>query len=250
MLELIRTSKSYITILVDLDLLGAANQAAPNPLSITRLGLLVLAWVLYFGLHSLLASLTLKRWVAHRHGWWMRGYRLFFNTVAVLLLVPPLALTYADPGPWLWRWCGLGWWVANALAVMALSGFVWSLRWYDGEEFLGLRQWRANLRVAEDQERFRLSPLHRYVRHPWYSLGLVLVWTRDMNLALLVSAVVITLYFIIGSRLEERKLLVYHGEVYERYRRRVPGLVPSPRRFLTREEAQRLVAVDLVKRQS
>jgi protein-S-isoprenylcysteine O-methyltransferase Ste14 len=217
-----------------------------NDISVIRLGVLALVWLLYFALHSVLASLAVKRWVARRHGPWMRGYRLFFNAAALLLLLPPLVLTYTDPdpGPWLWRWTGFGWWTANGLASAALVGFLWSLRWYDGAEFLGLRQWRENLRAVEDQERFQLSPVHRYVRHPWYSLGLVLVWTRDMNASLLTAAVMITLYFIVGSRLEERKLLLYHGENYERYRRRVPALVPSPRRFLTRKEAQRLVSGD------
>jgi hypothetical protein len=94
---------------------------------------------------------------------------------------------------------------------------------------------------VEDQERFYISPLHRFVRHPWYSLGLVLVWTRDMNGPLLLSASAITLYFIVGSRLEERKLLVYHGEAYRRYRARVPGLIPLPWRYLNRQAARALV---------
>ncbi len=40
---------------------------------------------------------------------------------------------------------------------------------------------------------------------------------RDMNATMLLSIVMMTLYFVIGSRLEERKLIRYHGEVYSRY---------------------------------
>jgi protein-S-isoprenylcysteine O-methyltransferase Ste14 len=207
-----------------------------------RLSLLVLAWLVYFGLHSLLASLPLKRWVARNHPDWTPGYRLFFNISATLLLVPPLAITYLERGPWLWEWTGIGWWIANGLAAAAAFGILWSLRWYDGSEFLGLRQWRSGVRAAEDQESFHLSPLHRYVRHPWYSLGLVLVWTRDMDPAFLTTAAMITLYFILGSRLEESKLLVYHGERYRSYRRQVPGLIPLPWRYLTRDQARDLTA--------
>lgn len=207
-----------------------------------RLSLLVLVWLVYFGLHSLLASLPLKRWVARNHPDWMPGYRLFFNISATLLLVPPLAITYLDGGPRLWEWTGIGWWIANGLAAAAAFGILCSLRWYDGSEFLGLRQWRGGVRAAEDQESFHLSPLHRYVRHPWYSLGLALIWTRDMDPAFLTTAVMITLYFIVGSRLEERKLLVYHGELYRSYRRQVPSLLPLPWRYLTREQARDLTA--------
>ncbi|MBS1173845.1 MAG: hypothetical protein H6R12_2675 [Proteobacteria bacterium] len=100
----------------------------------------------------------------------------------------------------------------------------WTLRDYDGSEFLGLRQWRAREQRVEDQESFHLSTLHRFVRHPWYSLGLVLLWTRDMDAARLVAATLATGYLVIGSWLEERKLLVYHGERYRSYRQRVPAL--------------------------
>jgi hypothetical protein len=67
-----------------------------------------------------------------------------------------------------------------------------------------------------------------------------------MDPAFLTTAVMITLYFVLGSRLEERKLLVYHGDVYRRYRRLVPSLVPLPWRYLTREQADNLAAVATV----
>jgi len=214
----------------------------PPEADAARLGLIALAWLGYFALHSALASLALKRWVARRFPSWMPGYRLAFNALALVLLIPPLALTYAERGPWLWQWTGFGWWLANGLAVAALLAILWSLRWYDGRELLGLRQWRGRVLSPEDQERFHLSPLHRFVRHPWYSLALVLIWTRDMDLAFLVTAVMASLYLAIGARLEEAKLLVYHGEVYRRYRERVPSLIPLPWRFLTAEAAERLAA--------
>ena len=205
---------------------------------------LAVCWGLYFAVHSVLASFWVKTWVAERRSGWMRGYRLFFNLTALLLLLPPLGLTFYWRGPYLWQWTGLGAWLANGMALLALAGFAWSLRYYDGSEFLGLRQWRLGLISVRDQERFQISPLHRFVRHPWYSLGLVLVWSRDMDPALLTSALLISLYFLVGSRLEERKLLVYHGEAYRRYRERVPALLPSPFRHLTQAQAQRLLDLD------
>ena len=168
-------------------------------------------------------------------------YRLAFNLLAVLLIIPPLMLMYSLHGSWLWQWNGIAAWLANGLALLALLGFVWSLRYYDGQEFLGLRQWRIGIKTVEDQERFQISPLHRFVRHPWYSLALVLIWTRDMNAAFLVTAVAFTLYFILGSWLEERKLIQYHGEIYRRYRERVPCLIPLPWRYLSRKQVCELL---------
>ncbi len=104
---------------------------------------LSLAWLVYFGLHSLLASPASKDWVA-RH--WPRlrpGYRLGYNLLALVLLGVPLWLFLQYPGPLLWRWSG-GWaWLANSLALLALLGFILSSRAYDNLDFLGLRQWRG-----------------------------------------------------------------------------------------------------------
>jgi hypothetical protein len=61
-----------------------------------------------------------------------------------------------------------------------------------------------------------------------------------MDAAFLTTAVMITLYFLFGSRLEERKLLVYHGEAYRRYRRLVPSLIPLPWKYLTRQQVRDL----------
>lgn len=49
-----------------------------------------------------------------------------------------------------------------------------------------------------------------------------------MNAASLVSALAVTLYFIVGSRLEENKLVAIHGDAYRDYMGQVPGLLPLP----------------------
>ncbi len=219
-------------------------------MSSTALALLVIGWLAYFFLHSLLASLTVKHWVARRWPQWMPAYRILFNLVAVAALLPLLYFTFHLGGEPVLRWRGPWRWLANVLSVAAVVGFLLSFRWYDGLEFLGLRQWLDRRREVKDQERFCISPLHRHVRHPWYLFALVLLWTRDLTPAMLVSTVMVSLYFIIGSRLEERKLKIYHGESYETYCKKVPGLMPRPWKRLTSEEASRLERMALQKHQS
>lgn len=208
-------------------------------------GLIILAfaWVAYGVVHSLLASLGLKRWVANHAIGLLPAYRLLFNLVALMLLILPLWLMHSLSGDYLWRWSGLAVWLTNGIAVIAILLFLWSMRYYDGQEFIGIRQLHAKTRLVEDLEHLQLSPLHCYVRHPWYTFVLMIIWTRDMDTAWLVSAAIMTLYFILGSRLEENKLLAYHGEAYRQYRQRVPPFIPLPWHTLSADEAQSLEAL-------
>ena len=210
----------------------------------TNFDLLILAfvWLVYFLLHSLFASLSLKRRVAEKFPAVSRYYRIAFNILAIVLIIPPLWLMHSLAGEVLWQWKGVGLYLSNFLGLLALIGFVWSMRYYDGMGFLGVRQVGSANAHVEDQEKFCLSPLHRFVRHPWYFLAIVFIWSRDMDAAFLLSAVFITLYFIVGSWFEEKKLLVFHGEVYRRYQRYVPGLFPLPWRYLTKAKRNELLS--------
>jgi protein-S-isoprenylcysteine O-methyltransferase Ste14 len=190
---------------------------------------LALAWAAYGALHSLLASLRLKCWIAQRGPHASRHYRLAYNLLATALLLPLLIVTERAADDWLWRWQGPWAWLSHAVTGLVLAGFVWSSRAYDMREFMGLAP-------APAHARFGLSPLHRCVRHPWYFLGLVWLWTRDMDSARLVAALVVTAYLWLGSRLEDAKLERELGAVYRDYRRRVPGLLPRPWRCLGRGE--------------
>lgn len=204
----------------------------------TQLYLLATLWILYALVHSLLASLRFKRIIRQRFPDSFPGYRLGYNLLAILLLVPPVWLLISYPGDLLWHWPEPVRWLADTLAILAILAFLWSIRIYDTGEFLGLSQLRKKTPSVDDQAPMSLSAPHRYVRHPWYFLGLVVIWTREMNAAFLITAVILTLYLWIGSRLEERKLLSCYGEQYRHYRKSVPGLFPLPWRYLSRKQAE------------
>lgn len=204
-----------------------------------RLAAIALAWLGYFALHSALAALSVKAWIAGRWPQFMPGYRIVFNVVSTVTLIPVLWLIHGVESDWLWQWRGAWAWLGNGVALAAILGLLVSGRSYDMGEFLGLRQ--LSRHGADQPESFTLSSLHRFVRHPWYCIGLVLVWTRDMNGPLLVSALMITAYFVVGSKLEEGKLVAIYGETYRRYMAKVPGLIPLPWKYLTAGEAASLM---------
>jgi methanethiol S-methyltransferase len=71
-----------------------------------------------------------------------------------------------------------------------------------------------------------VSGIHRVVRHPWYLGGILIVWAQELSLpAILVNAVIVG-YFIIGSFLEERKLVREFGNRYREYQQTVSMLFP------------------------
>ena len=203
--------------------------------------LLIILWLAYFTIHSILASVSFKQFVSMRLPGLIPAYRLIYNILASILLVPPLYLIVKYPGEMVWQWSD-GWqYLSYFLAAAALAGFFWTLRYYDSSEFLGTRQMKENRKEILGQERLQLSPMHRYVRHPWYALALVILWTRDMHESLFISAILITLYLILGSYLEERKLIACHGDQYSQYRQRVAGLIPLPWRLLSKHDAEELM---------
>lgn len=198
-------------------------------------------FVIYFTLHSLLASLTLKRIIARHWPGFMPAYRLTYNILAVVLFLPLLWLAQQNPGPLLWQWQGDWAVLANGLALAAIISFFWSLKSYDNGVFIGWRQWKNRLLDTDDPGQLSISTQHRFVRHPWYFFGLVILWTRDINLSQLLTYGLITLYLVIGSRLEERKLIELYGEAYKQYRERVPGLLPLPWHWISQSEADELM---------
>jgi protein-S-isoprenylcysteine O-methyltransferase Ste14 len=207
----------------------------------THLTLLALSWLLYGLLHSLLASSRAKLEFNNYFPGFSGSYRLLYNLLAGLLLIVPVGLLLSYPGPVLWQWPGMLGWLADAAALLALAGFIWSSGIYDMREFLGLSQIKDPRASAEDQSPFRIAAAHRFVRHPWYFFGLVIVWSREMNAAWLLTAVTLTLYVIVGSRLEEHKLIQHYGEQYRRYRHKVPGLLPRPWRYLSKKDADQIM---------
>lgn len=200
-------------------------------------GLLAFAWAIYFTLHSVLAAEWTKSQVASLAPEAVQAYRVTYNVLALLMLLPMAAWIVLRPSPAVWSFEGPAAYLMDGLALAAVAGFLITSRCYAMDEFLGLRQLRGQ---GGDGGGLCISPLHRYVRHPWYFLGLVVIWSRDMDVLRLTSALMITGYLVIGSRLEEQKLIGWFGDIYRDYMARVPGLVPSPWRHLKPAEAEAL----------
>ena len=74
---------------------------------------------------------------------------------------------------------------------------------------------------------FSVRGPYRWVRHPFYSFTLVLIWSSpEVTADRLLFNVLFTVWIVIGTRLEEGDLVAIFGEAYRHYQRDVPMLVP------------------------
>jgi len=181
---------------------------------------------LYGAIHSWLASLRVKVKVQHKLGPKAdHSYRLIYNLLAILTLLPVLALpaalpdqrVYAIPMPWNLLSLALQGIALLVLLLGVIQTGVWS--------FLGLRQLFES---GKPSVHLVTNGLYQYVRHPLYTAGLVLIWLIPvMTVNTLALDIGLTLYILIGIHYEERKLVREFGPTYEAYRQRTPMLIPK-----------------------
>ena len=200
---------------------------------------LILSWLFYFFIHSLFASNRIKAKVAAHYPDVFRNYRVLYNLLACVLLIPPLYFSYVLPSEMLWAWSGIWGLLADVIALLAVLGFVYTLRDYDIKAFLGISD-QGN---AEGNSALKIGIFHRFVRHPWYSFAIVIIWTRDMDVAFLITSLLVSGYFFVGSRLEEKKLFAEFGSAYETYMKYVPGLLPRPWRYMDKNDVKRISSI-------
>ena len=95
-------------------------------------------------------------------------------------------------------------------------------------DLFGLRQVYLYLRGKEyTQLRFGTPVLYRHVRHPLYLGWLFAFWaTPTMTIAHLVFALATTAYIFLAIQFEEKDLTDLYGDVYTRYKKTVPMIVP------------------------
>jgi protein-S-isoprenylcysteine O-methyltransferase Ste14 len=179
--------------------------------------------------HSWLASLGVKDGLHRRLGEaGSRLYRLAYNVFSVATFAPILLLMrrlpdhvlYTIPPPWLYLTLTI-----QGVAALCLLA---SILQTGALAFIGLKQ----LGGTAENSGLVTGGFYRYVRHPMYFFGLVILWlTPIMTINLLMVFAALTVYLLVGAWFEERKLHRMFGAEYAAYKSHTPMLIPLPRRF-------------------
>ncbi len=190
---------------------------------------------LLFGLfHSLLAARVTKDFVAGIMGqrWRNAFYRPLYIAQAlitsILLVIylarQPYRVLYHLRGPWAW--------VLNGFRMAALLGMAWASREIGFTRLVG---W-VGIKAFKDGEShvppeaesqgpayeagtgMRATGPFRYSRHPLNLLPVPFLWlSPKMTDRRLAFAIMSTLYFWLGSKHEEARLIRAYGEAYRSY---------------------------------
>ena len=192
--------------------------------------LLSLLWIFYCAIHSALISVRVMIFFKIVLGKKYRFYRLFFNIFSIAALVPLLMYSYSAR----WKtepiitWNGGMIIVQYGLIALATILVLAGARHYSLIQFLGIRQilqGRSGTAMTDSGE-FDSSGVLGIVRHPWYVAVFIFLWTHDLNLARITVNMILSAYLVIGTFLEERKLILEFGDKYRLYQRQVSMFIP------------------------
>lgn len=194
-----------------------------------KYAIIAILWIAYCALHSYLISISftdlMKRWLKKYYAF----YRLFYVLISIALFIPLINYSGQLDNQKIIEYGFSLDIIRKILMFGSLMIFFWSFFIdYDALTFFGIRQIlnsgkSKNVNGTKELKRKGLLGL---TRHPMYFALIIYVWTQTFRLSDILVNSILTLYVIIGTYIEERKLVIEFGEVYTQYQKEVPMLIP------------------------
>jgi methanethiol S-methyltransferase len=186
-------------------------------------------WTAYCILHSFLISISFTKFMSRLLKKFYAFYRLFYVLFSLILLI--LLINYTSQFdseiiishtfPWSI--------IRYALMYGSLILFFWAFFFnYDSLSFFGIRQilnfGKAN--TIDFAGTIKKNGLLGIIRHPMYLALIIFLLSTTFTLMDLLINTLLTIYVIIGTILEEKKLVLEFGNAYVKYQHEVPMLIP------------------------
>ena len=183
--------------------------------------ILVGGWILYFFLHSLLASQSVKTAIQGKHKYVTKYYRLVYSIISTIGLLVLLWLNGIIISDDYFNRHGFLRYVSLFVASFGVIIIRLAFKEHGLLPFLGF---------GVEDSAFKENGILTKVRHPIYSGTILIVISYFLfspNLPTLVSCICIVAYLPIGIYLEERKLISQFGDQYRDYKKSTPALIPK-----------------------
>ena len=188
---------------------------------------LVIWWLVFFAVHSIIASSYLKNKINDLSPVFKSYYRIIFNLVSTVLLLPIVYEYYILPSEVVFTTTLVYQIAGSLLSVAGVYIVVDGFKNYRTDEFIGTYQ-------IKNHHDFHPSKLSRdgwngIVRHPLYLGGILLIiglFIIIPTIKLGLTAILVIVYLYIGTIWEEEKLKSEFGSDYEAYKREVSMLIP------------------------
>lgn len=189
--------------------------------------IVIFIWAGFAFSHSLLIDLRFSNWAGRVMGRYYPYYRLIYNLLSLTLFIALLKYSKSLDTELVVKFVNP--WTILQYILLLGSGLViiWAFLSYDALEFIGIRQ------IIEFGENENTSPktitykgLLGVVRHPMYLATIVFMWSLNSTRVDILVHLILTIYLLIGIKLEERKLIKQFGLAYIEYQKKVPALIP------------------------
>lgn len=198
--------------------------------------IVALMWIGFGLIHSLLIDLRFSNWAKRVMGRYFAFYRLGYNLLSLFLFSVMIYFTKTVDSELIYEFNPP--WTILQLVLLVGSGVViiWAFLSYDALEFVGIRQ-LINFGKRKDvyyPKTITKKGLLGVVRHPMYFASIVFIWSLNSTRTDIITHLILTIYILIGIKLEERKLVKEFGSMYIEYQKEVPALIPFTKRLIKR----------------
>ena len=190
---------------------------------------IAMMWVGYCLLHSFLISIRFTDLMTYLLKKYYAFYRIFYVSISLALLIPlidytaeldnKVIITYEPP--------------LNIVRYVLMSGsllmFFWAFFFdYDSLSFFGIRQALnfGKIKKINPSEDVKKNGLLGIIRHPMYLAVMIILWCQIFTMSDIIVSTILTIYIIIATRLEEKKLVSEFGDAYVNYQQQVPMFIP------------------------